>query len=275
MGTVIGIALIIMVIWIIISTLISSEKVDTEIDKLMNDGKTLDGNVEEIEIGDVPKIVWKYYNFAGVFGKKKASRVKVSLKGYVRNIENEKWKPFTSEQYYTIDPISYVWNKKTYLGKFPTTLMYEKLGETMGYMSYKVLGVFKSFEHVGRAVNEAAVIKYLNDILWFPTAFIHKDIKWEEVDENAARAIITKGNITRSAIFYFNNEGMPVNFKSNRYKYRGKERGTYEWSVPVKGWKEFNGCKVPQFGRVLWHLPEGDFCYMQFEVVDIKFDDEI
>lgn len=275
MGTMLGICFVILILWIIISTIILSEKIETAVEELVEASKDIEGDVEEVEIGDVPEIVWKYYNFAGVFGKKKVSRIKVKLKGHVRNAENESWKPFTSEQYYTVDPIGYIWSKKTYIGKFPITIMYEKLGELMGYMAYKVLGVFKSFEHSGRAVNEAAVLKYLSDILWFPTAFVHDDIKWEEVDENAARAIITKGNITRSALFYFNNEGMPVNFVSNRYKYRGKERGTYEWSVPVKGCKEFNGYKVPQFGRVLWHLPEGDFCYMQFEVVDIKFDNNI
>lgn len=272
MGTILGIFLVIIILWIIISTIMLNEKVETSIENMMNDGIELDETIKESDIEDVPEIVWKYYNFAGVFGKKKISKVKVTMKGKVRHAEHEAWRTFTSEQYYTVDPIAYVWSKRSYMGRFPLTLMYERLGESMGYMIYKVLGSIKRFEHSGRAVNEAAVLKYLSDVLWFPTAFTSKNIRWEAVDEQSARAIITKGTITRSALFYFTEQGVPVNFVSNRYKYRGKEKGTYEWSVPVKGWKEFHGFKVPQFGRVLWHLPEGDFCYMQFEIVDVKFD---
>lgn len=230
------------------------------------------GTVEEIDIGEVPEIVWKYFKNTKLFGKRKISKVTIRMKGHFRNREDEPWKKFESEQHYTMKPYAYIWNRSFYIWKLPFAKIYEEFGNGLGTIFYKFFASLKNFEYTGRVVDEAAVLKYLSDMLWYPTVFADTDITWEPVSKNAARAIITKGNIKRSGIFYFNEKGYPTNFVSNRFKYRGRSKGTYEWSMPIKGYLEYDGFVVPQYGRVLWHLPEKDFCYMEFEVVDIKYE---
>lgn len=232
----------------------------------------LKGTVEEMDIGEVPEIVWKYFKMSRLFGKRKINRVTIEYKGHFKNREEDPWKKFESVQHYTMKPYAYIWNRTFYFMKFPIAKIYEEFGNSLGTIYYKFFCLFKNFEYSGRVVNEAAVLKYLSDMLWYPTAFADPDVTWEAVDKNAARAIITKGNIKRSGIFYFNEKGYPTNFVSNRYKYRGRTKGTYEWSVPTKGHVEYDGFVVPRYGRVVWHLPEGDFCYMEFEVTNIKYE---
>ncbi|HET6150805.1 MAG TPA: DUF6544 family protein, partial [Polyangia bacterium] len=35
------------------------------------------------------------------------------------------------------------------------------------------------------------------------------------------------------------------------------------WSTPIDGWQEVNGRRLPTSGRAVWHLPQGDFTYVE------------
>jgi hypothetical protein len=91
------------------------------------------------------------------------------------------------------------------------------------------------------------MLRYLAEIVWFPSAALSDFIIWEQIDSLKARATISNGGIKASGIFSFNQDGDIVSFEALRY-YDRKEGATLEdWLIlnDKDGYKEFEGIRVP------------------------------
>jgi len=42
-------------------------------------------------------------------------------------------------------------------------------------------------------------------------------------------------------------------------------------STPVKEYREFNGMRLPSFAYTIYHRPDGDFCYGEFEIKSVEY----
>jgi hypothetical protein len=76
-----------------------------------------------------------------------------------------------------------------------------------------------------------------------------------------------------SAVVTFDASGALVNFISDD-RYRTIDGKTYEqlrWSTPVSDWREFAGRKLPVKGETIWTLPEGEFAYGRFELLEVEY----
>jgi hypothetical protein len=109
-------------------------------------------------------------------------------------------------------------------------------------------------------------------VMW-PTAFLNDFIRWEDIDESSARMHVDLFNRQFSAMCYFNPTGELVNFISDdRYRTVGMEFLRTKWSTPFRNYREVNGFRIPSEGEAVWHLPEGDFSYIQIKLDDIRYD---
>jgi hypothetical protein len=115
------------------------------------------------------------------------------------------------------------------------------------------------------------MIRYLNEIMWFPTAFLGDNIRWEAIDGNCARVTFTDGGKSVSAEMLFDSEGRLANFTAMRYR---EMDGTYSldpWSTPITGYGEFAGLRLPIGGQAVWHLPAGDLRYADLEITELEY----
>ena len=69
-------------------------------------------------------------------------------------------------------------------------------------MFIKMLGVKTIGDVRGEEMDYSSLVRYLNEMMWFPTAFLNDNIRWEAVDQNSARVTITDGR-SASAVMYF------------------------------------------------------------------------
>ena len=46
---------------------------------------------------------------------------------------------------------------------------------------------------------------------------------------------------------------------------------SYPWSTPVRNYRESGGRRVPGYGELVWHTPEGEFTYGKFHLVEIEY----
>jgi hypothetical protein len=106
-----------------------------------------------------------------------------------------------------------------------------------------------------------------------PGTLISKNIKWEILEPEVVKAVFTNGHLSIGATLHFSEEGNLVNFISNdRFETTdGKEYKNYPWSTPVTGYGEINGMKMPGAARAIYHRPEGEFCYAEFVIKDIRY----
>ncbi len=121
-------------------------------------------------------------------------------------------------------------------------------------------------------MDQGTLLRYLNEMMWFPTAYLDDYIQWESIDSHSARATITVEGLSAFAILYFNERGEMTDFVAERYMSVGDEYSLETWSTPIEEYREMNGIMVPTKGEALWKLSSGDFSYIKLEIIDIEYD---
>ena len=123
----------------------------------------------------------------------------------------------------------------------------------------------------GSEMDQGSLSRYMNEIMWFPTAYLSDYIRWEPVDSSSAKAIMSYQGVMVSAILYFNEEGEMTNFVAERYRTVGKQYTLETWSTPVGDYREIKGIRIPTRGEGVWKLSSGDFAYVKPEITDIEY----
>ncbi len=123
----------------------------------------------------------------------------------------------------------------------------------------------------GGEMDQDTLVRYLSEIIWFPTAYLEDYIQWESIDSRSAKATITVEALKASAILYFNEQGQMTDFVAERFMPVEDEYLLETWSTPIEEYKEINGIMVPVKGEAVWRLSSGDFSYVRIEITDIEY----
>jgi hypothetical protein len=115
------------------------------------------------------------------------------------------------------------------------------------------------------------MLRYLNEIMWFPTAFLGENISWEEVDEDSARVTLIDHGKSVSARMFFDDAGRLTDFAAMRYREIGGEFSLDQWSTPVLDYGERAGLKLPTRGQAVWNLEAGDLLYADLEITEVEY----
>ncbi len=226
----------------------------------------------ENDMQHLPEPVKKYIHYAGFVGKEKISNVFLKASGQIRSSEKSGWMQFTSEQYNFFDsPFRAFYIHAVKMG-VPVVGLHLYKNET-ATMVIKLLNLFKVVDAKGHEMNQAETVTVLNDMCFMaPGSLINKNITWKTMDAGQVKATFTNGQITVSAILTFDDEGKLVNFLSyDRYETDGKIFTNLPWETPVKEYRTVNGYKLPSKADVIYKRPEGDFCYLEFRLEEIKY----
>lgn len=222
-------------------------------------------------IAALPEVVQRYLTFSGVVGSRWIERVRLKQKGTFRMGADRPWIPMTAEERYTVDPPTLTWNAKFRLFGLPLMRGRDHYEAGEGHMFGKLAGLFTIFDARGEQLNQATMVRYLNEIMWFPTAFLSKHIEWEAVDDHSAAVTFTDAGKSVSAVMYFDAEGRLTNFKTMRYQEKDGNFTLDPWATPVLAYGEFSGLKIPVRGQAVWHLEEGDLVYADLEISEVEY----
>jgi hypothetical protein len=113
----------------------------------------------------------------------------------------------TAEETYTTNPPSLMWNARFKVAGLPILRTKDKYESGYGHMFGKLIGVFTVFDVSGEKLDQATMIGYLNEIMWFPTAFLGEHISWEDVDEHSAQVTFSDHGKSVSARMFFDDVG--------------------------------------------------------------------
>jgi hypothetical protein len=232
-----------------------------------NAGKEKPEKISEADIARLPEPVQKYMRYTKMVGKDKIHTVRLKQIGKIRMKQDAKWMPFEAEQYYTTDNPAFIWKANVKFAPLLWISGRDSFVNGKGNMLIKILSLIKVVDGAGPELDQGALCRYLNEMMWFPDAYLNSYIKWEPVDANSAKATMTVNGITASALLMFDSEGKLVDFIAERYMETTKET----WSTPVSGFREYSGIRLPAKGRAVWKLKSGNFCYIELELVDIEY----
>lgn len=224
------------------------------------------------DLDELPDPVKRYLIWTGIIGKPFIKSVRLKQRGEFRLAPDKPFQPLMAEEYYTTRRPSFLWRGVVKNGAFPV-IGFDKYYNSIGNMKIRVLGLKTIADVTGDEINKSAAIRYLNEMVWFPTAFLEDYIQWEPLDDHAAKALFITDDFTVSAIFYFDDEGKVTSMRTEeRYLTDGDTFMQYPWTTPYTAFKETNGIQVPVSGEAYWEMGEERFTYVRLDVTDLQYD---
>ncbi|NLK52242.1 MAG: hypothetical protein GX295_07335 [Syntrophomonadaceae bacterium] len=248
-------------------------QVNQEIKEILVEKTFEEKIITEETIKDLPVPVQRWLKNSGVIGKEKIHTVYLKQKGFMKLKPDQKdWIKSEADEYFTIDQPVFIWRVKTSMMGLPVVGR-DLFRDGQGKMQIKLAGIIPVVNVANNPkLNESALQRYLGEIIWFPTAAVSSYIKWEPVNDYSAKATMSYGGTTGSAVFYFNEQGELTKFVALRYKDITDEKPT-EWVATVKGTETLNDLKLPTKLEASWVLDNGEFTWYKFEISDVEYND--
>ena len=228
--------------------------------------------ITEEQIVALPEPVRRYMQYTGVIGKPRIKTARVEQGGRFRLGAGRSWMDFSAEQLYTTSPPSFSWDAKFKVLGLPALRAEDTYKDGRGHMFGRLLGVKTIFDARGPELDQGSMLRYLNEVMWFPTAYLRENMRWQAVDDESARVTFSDHGREVTADLYFDSQGRLVDFKAKRYREVDGEFLLDDWSTPIRSYGEYEGLNLPSGGTGVWHLPDGDFAYIQLEIMGIEYE---
>lgn len=255
-----------------IANILFNQKVIKEVRELFNSNvENKDEIIRKADLEGLPLCVQKWLENSQVIGKERIRTVRLKQKGFMRMKEGQPWMPTEAEQYFTIGEPGFIWKAKIKAAPLLHIVGRDKYYDGKGNMLIKILSLITVADARGKELDQGTLLRYLAETVWFPTAALSSYIKWEEIDSNSARAIMSYRGVTASGVFMFNEKGEVINFVAERYMELNGQYVMETWSTPMKDYKEFNGIRIPTKGEAIWNLKTGNFSWYQVEITEIEY----
>jgi hypothetical protein len=181
--------------------------------------------------------------------------------------------PFEAEQQSFADEPTRLFLMRARMFGVPVEAFHRAVGGH-ATMQVTVAGAFPIENARGDEMDRAETVTLFNDMcLLAPATLIDPDIAWEAVDATTARARFTHKGQMIAATLLFGSTGELVNFQSND-RARSESDGTFtprRFSTPVRDYRDFGPVRLMSFGEARWLLPDGEFTYGEFNLVDITY----
>lgn len=269
---VLGSIFVLITLAVIFGNIIFNRKVNHEVSELIIKSKESEPQViTEEDIKTLPEPIQRYLRYTQVIGKEKIRAVRLKQRGYFRQKPDQSWMPFTAEQYYTTDPPAFVWKASLKAFLLISIKVRDMYYEGKGNMLVKLPPFVTIADARGDEIDQGTLLRYLNEIMWFPTAYLSDYIQWEPVNSSSAKAIMSYQGVTASAITYFNEKGEMTNFAAERYMTVDGQYVLETWSTPIREYREINGIRIPTMGEGVWKLSSGDFSYIRLEITELEY----
>lgn len=228
--------------------------------------------ITDAQVMRLPEPMQRYLHCAGVVGKEPVRTVRLKQRGTMRQRPEQKWMPLEAEQSFTVNPPSFTWRARMRFAPFAWVAATDQLADGHGSMNIKLLSAIPLGNARGPEMDQGSLVRYLGEMIWFPTAWLSDYIEWQAIDASSVRATIHSAGISASAVMSVNEQGQPVQLSADRHM---EDHGNYRltpWSARCSEFREADGMYLPTHFDVTWRLPAGDFTYLRADISEIEYD---
>jgi hypothetical protein len=244
---------------------------DDEVRALLAEARGSTGQlVESRELEHLPPPVRRWLEVSGVVGHARAVSVRLQQRGELRTAPDKPWMPVDATQVFSVDPPGFVWSVDARMMRVLPIAGRDHYVAGHGRMLIKLAALFPVADATGPEIDQGAMLRYLGEIVWFPSAALSDTIVWEPIDARSARATMRFAGQSVSAVFAFDERGRFASLTGQRYMGSGPGAGLETWFIPATAWGKFCGVEVPVQGTVTWKLASGDFDYYRWEILDVQ-----
>ncbi len=224
---------------------------------------------------NLPEPAQRYLNYTGVVGQPWINTVRIKYTGTFRLGADKPWLPIKAEQFYTTNPPGFHWKARLKMFGLWMVSASDTYKAGHGHMFGKVAGLYTIFDARGAELDQGVMMRYLNEVTWFPIALLSDYITWQAVDHDSFDVTFSDCGKSLTARFIVDEAGRLHNFVAKRYR---ENKGTYTldtWTTPMTEWGMLAGLNLPVHGQAVWKLPSGDLPYIDVKVAEIKFNGPI
>ncbi len=226
--------------------------------------------VTEADVAALPPPVRHWLEASGTVGRPRARTVRLHQRGGMRTARDGGFLDARAEQYFTVDEPGFVWTiDVTMMGIVPVVGRDTSV-DGRGRMYIRAGGLVTVADGTGERFDQGTLLRWLGEIVWFPSGALSPAVSWEAVDEHSARATVSHRGTTASALFRFDDRGRVTKLEAKRW-FDGKT--LEDWEIPITDWGTIRGVEIPTKGTATWKLaPEqgGDFEYYRWEITDVE-----
>jgi len=244
--------------------------IDGDVRRLVGTASPAGTGVTEDLLDALPPPVQRHLRYAGVVGRAIPSVVRLTQIGRIRSSPEAAWMSFEAEETYSSDPPAFVWRASFPSAAVPIVIGRDKYLEGEGSILMKMAALYPVADESGGDLVAAGLMRYLNEIMWFPQAYLDDNISWRAIDAASAEVTIADRGMTASATLFFDEEGRLTNFRAPRYNTATGRMET--WETPITAYGERAGLRLPIAGQGVWKGADGDFAYIELEVVEVVYD---
>ena len=223
--------------------------------------------VTEAELVSLPESVQVWLRHSGVIGRPVPRSIHVQQRGRMQVAPGGRWMPFHAEQWFTTQRPGFVWVAEVDAAPSIHLTGRDKYVDGRGAMRIEFMSLIPVVNGINNRIDQGSRLRFLAEIVWFPSAAIRPYIKWEDAGSRAARATISDGSAAASGTFRFDDEGNVSSFEARRYRGEMLENWLVE-AVPGSQ-QRLGGRLLPAGWRATWKLDGGDWSWIEFEVTSI------
>ncbi len=126
--------------------------------------------VTEGMLESLPSPVKRYLSYTGVVGKPIARTVHLAQSGQMRMGPGQPWLSLRAKQHYSVQPPGFVWDGAVRAGPVPIGRARDMYLDGRGSLLVKALSLFSVVDAKGEEIDRGAMVRYLSEMVWFPSA---------------------------------------------------------------------------------------------------------
>ena len=221
----------------------------------------------------LPEPVLRYLSFAGTGTCAAVESVRIKYHGKARYGKNGRWLDLGGECAFSLAVPGFWW--RATLSYLPGIWLdrFDYYVDHTGGMNLNLFSIIPLSNNCSGEMASPALFRYLSCTPLFPMVYSHSNfIQWHPVDNTAARAVITNGEVSAEAFIRFDERGWIENM--NIIRDGGSTNGRPApglVSCRYSSYSEKNGYRIPEVTEAEFILPDGEGFEAEYILDSIDF----
>jgi hypothetical protein len=229
------------------------------------------GPVTEEALASLPEPAQRYLRQSGVVGKTIPRLVHLTQKGRIRSSADAQWMTFEAVETYSTNPPAFIWRAYFPTQATPLVLGRDEYLNGEGSILMKMLALLPVADEHGDELRAAGLMRYLNEMSWFPAAFLGTNVEIGERDAHSFTVRISDRGLTAEAIVFVDGLGRMTNFQAQRFN--TASRSIQTWETPLTEHADYSGFMLPRSGSAKWRSDKGELTYIELDVTGVSYED--
>lgn len=226
--------------------------------------------VTESDLAALPPATKRWLWTVGVVGRPRDWSFRLHAHARFRTAPGAEWTPVESWQYNSALDVARLYHIRMRILGVPV-LGRDLYRHGAGELSIRPLDLFTIERDRGPELDASELVTWLNDAVMLAPSMLLTDVaSFAAVPgrDDAFDVTVRDRGHAVSARVTLDADDCVCDFRTEDRWYRDPRTHAFRrvpWSTPAGGWRWRYGRLLPTGGRAVWHLPEGDHAYAEFD----------